>query len=96
MTLWDLTALALSYAVDWGGIDLLVEREADEAGDMLELPAWHVRASPWVAAVLAAAAVARALGERWQPAAPQRAECCAEGAACGSDGHGLAKKAKRS
>jgi hypothetical protein len=79
-----LTALALSYAVDALGVDLLVERqdkEADAAAAM-ELPEGLVLASPWVLGALAAAALARSVSRRLHkvspsPAADKVADCCA-------------------
>lgn len=72
------TALALSYAVDALGVDLLVEKEAEGGADMLELPGWHVLASPWVAAALAAAALARAVWRRARKSGEEAPDCCVE------------------
>ena len=72
------TALALSYAVDALGVDLLVEKEAEGGADMMELPSWHVNASPWVAGALAAAALARAVWRRARESGEAAPECCAE------------------
>ena len=72
------TALALSYAVDALGVDLLVEKEAEGGADMMELPGWHVLASPWVAAALAAAALARAVWRRARKSGEEAPDCCAE------------------
>ena len=72
------TALALSYVVDALGVDLLVEKEAEGGADMMELPGWHVLASPWVAAALAAAALARAVWRRARKSGEEAPDCCAE------------------
>ena len=59
------TALALSYAVDALALDMLVEKEADEGGElsgMAQLPALFVAASWWLGGALALAAAAKALG----------------------------------
>ena len=46
-------ALALSYAVDFLEIDLLVVKEADESDSaMPSLPEWYVTSSPWIAVLL--------------------------------------------
>jgi len=79
------TALALSYAVDVLGVDLLVEKEAEGGADMMELPGWHVLASPWVAAALAAAALARAVWRRARKSSgkpTEKVDCCAESEPC--------------
>ena len=71
------TALLLSYAVDAVGVDLLVEQEAAAGGaSMLPLPEWLVQASPWLAALLACAALAQALGRWARPAAGAADACC--------------------
>ena len=66
------TALALSYAVDFAGADLFVERD-DAVGAMATFPPWFVDACPWVAAWLAVAAVVDALQGRRAAALPP---CC--------------------
>lgn len=58
-------ALVLSYAVDLLGLDLLVEKEADqETEGMMALPEWYVRSSPWVAAALALTVMPRMAQEK--------------------------------
>jgi hypothetical protein len=67
-------ALLLSYAVDALALELLVEQEAATS---LALPAWFIEGSPWIAAPLAAAALAQAVGV-W-PSPSSADECCATG-----------------
>lgn len=71
------------YVVDALGVDLLVEKEADEGGGtMLELPAGYVMASHWVAGALLAAVVVRRLssalwgGQAAAGASAGCADCC--------------------
>ena len=88
-------ALLLSYAVDAAGIDLHVEQEAAlGAGSMLPLPEWYVRGAPWVAGLLAAAALVHGLSKRvWPVADASKDECCADGGAiCGATSSGSSKK----
>ena len=77
-----LTALLLSYAVDFAGFDLLVDKEEAEStsGSSMDLPPLVVQASPWVAAVLAAASSAQVLGKRLgKGEAAPKGDCCDEG-----------------
>lgn len=78
-------ALALSYAVDLSGVDLLVEREADEGGDAFTLPEWYVRSSPWIAAAFAVAAAVRAV-EAWRRPMAMKHDACCDDAVCKSYG----------
>ena len=55
-----------------------LEKEAEGGADMMELPSWHVNASPWVAGALAAAALARAVWRRVRESGEAAPECCAE------------------
>eukprot|EP00964_Phaeocystis_antarctica_P064969 scaffold39126_cov66-Phaeocystis_antarctica.AAC.6 len=52
--------------------------EAEGGADMMELPGWHVLASPWVAAALAAAALARAVWRRARKSGEEVPDCCGE------------------
>ena len=55
-----------------------MEKEAEGGAGMMELPGWHVNASPWVAGALAAAALARAVWRRARESGEAAPECCAE------------------
>lgn len=48
---------------------MLVEKEADEGnGGMMELPSWHVSASPYICAALAVGASTKWLGQAFRSA----------------------------
>ena len=66
-------ALLLSYVVDAADVELNVDHEG--ASTALALPGWFVQASPWIAAPLAAAALAQAVAQRVWPASAD--PCCA-------------------
>jgi len=54
------TALLLSYAVDFIGIDLLVVKESEsDMGEMAGLPSSFIAASPWIAGSLLTAGILR-------------------------------------
>lgn len=79
-----IVALLLSFAVDGFGFDMLVDKEADEGpGWVLELPSWHIAASPWVAGALALVAMAKFVVESFSTTGAQEhgEDCCSTGKA---------------
>jgi hypothetical protein len=74
------TALVLSYAVDYAGVDMLVQQEADAGGEMLMLPSWYIQSSYWVAGLLSVAALCTA-----HSTSSEHAEHAAGGDCCTTD-----------
>jgi hypothetical protein len=73
-----LTACVLSYAIDWAGVDMLVEKEI--GGEMSSLPSWYVVTSPWFAGSLVISGfVSKGI------AATRPKEDCACPVSCGPD-----------
>lgn len=80
-------ALALSYAVDAAGIDMMVEQEAETGvRSLFVLPAWYIRTSPVAGAVLAVLAIGHKLREwaRGRKQASTKASAAAGGSCCSS------------
>jgi uncharacterized membrane protein YraQ (UPF0718 family) len=79
-----LTALVLSYVVDYTGVDMLVQQEADAGGEMLALPSWYVQGSYWLAGLLSLVAACHALagsgGSTAVASEGAGSGCCAPGA----------------
>ena len=75
------SALVLSYAIDYSGVDLLIEQEAESAaGASMDLPEALVLISPWVAGALATAAVVQAIAQRMRASTSSpAADCAGEG-----------------
>ena len=85
------TALVLSYAIDFAGIDLLVVKEAEsDAGEMAELPSRFITASPWIAGTLMLAGIAKRLRQKLVPR-NEEDDCCSSGS-CGGSKNTSSKK----
>jgi uncharacterized membrane protein YraQ (UPF0718 family) len=91
------TALLLSYAVDMAGLDLLVDKEEEAAhaggsnASSMDLPAPFVALSPWIAGVLAAAAIVDAATKRLRARGGE--DCCGADAPDNGDVAGRSAKA---
>ena len=72
------TALGLSVLVDLVGWDLLVEQEAALDSQSLNLAAPIVDASPWLALLLAAAALGKAVSAKAGPTSKAHDACCTQ------------------
>lgn len=85
------TALALSYAIDFAGIDLLVVKEAEsDAGEMAELPTRFITASPWIAGALMLMGIAKRLRQKLV-SRNEGDDCCSSGS-CGGSKNTSSKK----
>lgn len=68
------SALALSYAVDALGLDLLA---GEAAGEMALLPSWFTETSPFMAGGLLVAGILRKRPGHAPPSQPDCSDCCA-------------------
>ena len=85
------TALVLSYAIDFAGIDLLVVKEAEsDAGEMAELPGRFITASPWIAGVFMLAGIGKRLRQKLA-STNEEDDCCSSGS-CGGAKNTSSKK----
>ena len=85
------TALVLSYAIDFAGIDLLVVKEAEsDAVEMAELPGRFITASPWIAGTLMLAGIAKRL--RQKLASKNEGDDCCSSGSCGGSKNASSKK----
>mmetsp|Transcript_16324 Transcript_16324/g.32829 ORF Transcript_16324/g.32829 Transcript_16324/m.32829 type:complete len:502 (+) Transcript_16324:23-1528(+) len=76
------TALILSYAIDFAGIDLLVLKEAEsDTGEMVGLPSEFVAASPWISGTLVTTGIMQYIKRRLSK---ERDDCSCPSSSCDS------------
>jgi uncharacterized membrane protein YraQ (UPF0718 family) len=87
------TALILSYAIDFAGIDLLVLKEAEsDTSEMAALPSAFVVASPWISGTLVTIGILRYIKRRLSKKSD---DCSCPSSSCDSKSEVLAKSRKK-